>query len=165
LLETFRPTRFALERTNEATLSNVIFAKGALSNTKFADVAYRLPLTCRVADGLVVPIPNCALELNTRTFEPPELLANTAKLEPSVVELGPIVRPDNALRVPAVTKGTAKVSVAKEAFPDTVRVDVGLVVPMPTQPLEFITTTFDPLEKMAMFEPTGDGPTVRLLEA
>ena len=114
-----------------------------------------VPPTLRVVAGAKFEIPT-VFPVNTVTFDPPEALAKTAKFEPSVVELVPIVRPLRTPMVPTVAKGTANVSVVNEALPLTVRELVGLVVPIPTQAFELITTTLEPpptFEKMATFEP------------
>ena len=76
------------------------------------------------------------------TFDPPETLERTNKFDPRTVEDGPNVAPLRTFNVPIVAKGTAKVSVENAAFPLTVSELVGLVVPIPTQAFELITTAF-----------------------
>ena len=109
-----------------------------------------------------------AFPVNIVTFEPPEAFEITIRFDPRTVELGPIVTPLRTPKVPNVAKGTAKVSVENKAFPLTCREVVGLVVPIPTQAFELITTIFCPpamFENTATFEPIVPGPTLRVLVA
>jgi hypothetical protein len=106
--------------------------------------------------------------VNIVTFDPPEAFERTNKFEPRTVEDGPIVAPLRMLNVPMVAKGTAMVSFRNVAFPLTVRGAEGLVVPIPTQAFELITTTLEPppmFENMATFEPIVPAPTTRVLDA
>jgi hypothetical protein len=77
-----------------------------------------VPPTLRVVAGAKFEIPT-VFPVNIVTFDPPEAFDKTNKLDPSVVELGPIVAPLRTPKVPTVANGTAKVSVENKAFPLT----------------------------------------------
>jgi hypothetical protein len=96
-----------------------VFAK--ILTVEMAFDANTLPTTCSVDVGLGVPKPNCALELKTSMFEPPEIFENTAKFDPRTVELAPTVTPDKIPSVPNVPKGAVNVSDATVADPPILR--------------------------------------------